>query len=135
MHCVRRAASRATWIAGSITLAAGIGAGITGGLALAADSDFDRHVSIYEDPLQPDDVREQARLDGLSAADTANTLALISDTLLITTIIGAGATTFFLIAGQEGGMLDEERDPDAPIVAVLPWATAERAGVSVAGAF
>jgi hypothetical protein len=121
-----------TWIAGGITIGAAIGAGITGGLALSANSDFEGHLATYEDPLQPAPVREQARVDGLSSADSARTLALVSDVLLITTIVGAGATVFFLITTQDGGMLDDGGERE-PAVAVVPMIGQDLAGVLVLG--
>ncbi|MDQ3034609.1 MAG: PEGA domain-containing protein [Myxococcota bacterium] len=123
--------SAPAWIAGGITIAAAIGAGVTGGLALSANSEFDGHVATYEDPLQPASVREQARLDGLSSADTASTLALVSDILLVTTLVGAGATVFFLITTQDGEMLSDEQ----PRVAAAPLVGDGLAGVLVIGAF
>ncbi|WP_157068903.1 PEGA domain-containing protein [Sandaracinus amylolyticus] len=119
------------WVAGAITIAAGIAAGVTGGLALAANDDFERHVATYEDTSLPEAVREQARVDGREAADSASTLAVVTDALLITTILAAGTTAFLLITTQEGGMLaDEETD-----VAVVPMVGESVAGAMVLGSF
>lgn len=123
------------WIVGGVTVAAAIGAGITGGLALSASSDFDRNVAIYEDPSEPADVRAQAQADGLSAADSARTLAAVSDALLITTIVGAGATAFLLITTQEGGLLDDGGEREGPEVAAVPLAGPGLAGVALLGTF
>ncbi|UJR82540.1 PEGA domain-containing protein [Sandaracinus amylolyticus] len=119
------------WIAGAVTIAAGIAAGVTGGLALSANDDFERHVATYEDTSLPEAVREQARVDGRNAADTASTLAVVTDALLVTTILAAGTTAFLLITTQEGGMLaDEETD-----VAVVPMVGEGLAGAMVLGSF
>lgn len=118
------------WIAGGITIGAAIGAGVTGGLALASNSEFDSQLATYENPFEDPSVREQARLGALSSADRANTLALVSDVLLVTTIVGAGVTTFFLITTQEGELLDDEVQAMA-----APLVGEGLAGVVVMGAF
>jgi hypothetical protein len=120
------------WIAGGITLGAAIGAGVTGGLALVASSEFDQQLAIFENPLEDPSVREQARLLALSSADRADTLALVADVLLATTLVGAGVTTFFLITTQEGGALDDE---EMPSVAAAPLVGEGLAGVVVMGSF
>lgn len=121
------------WIAGGVTVAAGIGAGVTGGLALAANSDYEGHLADFEDASLPPAAREQARIDGRAAADSASTLAVVTDVLLITTIIGAGATAFLLITTQEGGLLDDEES--GPQVAIAPMVGEGLGGALVVGAF
>ena len=130
----------ATIIAGAITIAAGIGAGVTGGLALAADSDFNGQVAIYEDPASTPAVREQARIDGEAAASNASTLALVTDVLLVTTIVGAGATVFFLITTQDGGMLGDSGESDSASASgvqmvAVPIVTGDVAGAAIVGTF
>lgn len=128
-----------TIIAGAVTIAAAIGAAITGGLALSANSDFDRQVAIVQDPSSSPDVREQARIDGESAASDARTLAVVTDVMLVTTIVGAGATAFFLITTQDGGLLasgeHEAASSTGPRMVAVPIVTGDVAGVSLVGTF
>jgi len=104
-----------TWIAGGLTLAAGIGVAITGGLALAANSEFERNARLYEESGYTD---EQARTEGRNAANAARTFAAVADGLLVTTIVGAGATVFLLLTTQEAEHHDVEgrREPRSAVV-------------------
>jgi len=125
-------------VAGGVTVAAAIGMAITGGVALSANSSFDQHVAVFDDPSQPADVREQARVDGLGAASDAHTFAAVSDALLVTTVLGAGATAFLFFTTQDGGLLDDEQAPSASrgaSVMALPVLDREMIGAVVAGAF
>ncbi len=125
-------------VAGGVTVAAAIGMAITGGVALSANSSFDQHVAVFDDPSQPADVREQARVDGLGAASDAHTFAAVSDALLVTTVLGAGATAFLFFTTQDGGLLDDEQAPSASrgaSVMALPVIDREMIGAVVAGAF
>jgi hypothetical protein len=125
-----------TWIAGSVTIAAAIGAGITGGLALSEGSEFERLATAYEASGYTD---ENARVAAEDAAGRARTLAMVSDVLLVTTIVGAGATIFFLVTTQDGGLLDEgASEPESarargPSFAVAPILGPDLAGVTIAG--
>lgn len=87
-----------TIIAGAATGALLVGTVITGILALSANGDFEDAVERSNDRSISGAERRQARADGLDAQDRANTLSTITDVLLITTIVGAGATAalFFL---------------------------------------
>lgn len=123
------------WIAGGATIALGIGAAITGILALSANDDFEYNVGIAQDPSSTPGEIAIARQDGQSAADSARTLALVSDVLLITTIIGAGATTFFLITTQEGGLLGDMASEQGPTFMATPLIAPGLAGVGVSGSF
>ena len=125
-------------VAGGVTVAAALGMAITGGVALSANSSFDQHVAVFDDPSQPSDVREQARVDGLGAASDAHTFAAVSDALLVTTVLGAGATAFLFFTTQDGGLLDDEQAPSASrgaSVMALPVLDREMIGAVVAGAF
>lgn len=78
----------------------------TGVAALVYDSDFEDAVARSNDNGLSAAQRNQARLDGQSAADTANALSIVSDVFLVGTIAGAGLTAFFVIV--EG--MDANRD-------------------------
>jgi hypothetical protein len=121
-----------TVIGGALTIAAGIAAGVTGGLALAANSEFETNAQRYEESGYTD---EQARVDGESAANRARTLAVVSDVFLVTAIVGAGATVFLLITTQEGGMLDEGGGGRGATVSVVPLLGPDRLGIGAAGRF
>lgn len=122
------------WIAGGITAAAGIGAAIFGGLALSANSDFERH---RDAALNAGSVaaRNASTNAAIGAANDADTFAAVTDALLVTTIVGAGATVFFLFTTQEGGMLDDTASIPGPTLVAVPVVTDDFAGASIAGSF
>lgn len=96
------------FIAGGITVAAAIGWGVTGGLALSENDAFEADVVRANDATLSDAVRAEARVDGMDHADSARSLAIASDVLLVTTLVGLGATTFFFIVAQT----EEDSDGD-----------------------
>lgn len=119
-----------TWptiLAASITGAALIAALITGPLALQANSRFNDDVAHAHDP---DPVTAaDARADGESQASTARTLAAVTDVMIVTTILGAAATTTLFILDQTNAQSSDER------VAVLPVVTPYGAAVTAFGRF
>jgi hypothetical protein len=101
-----------TIIAGAATGALLVGTIITGAMALGANGDFDDAVSRSNDSALSPAERRQARADGEDAASRANTLSAVTDVLLVSTIVAAGATValFFLTQPDE----DEEAMADGP---------------------
>lgn len=128
------------FIAGGITVAAAIGWGVTGGIALSENGAFEADVVRANDPTLSDAVRAEARLNGMGHADSARTLAIVSDVLLVTTLVGLGATTFFFILAQT----EDDSGPDdtaalSPTVVVVPMIAPSTdgglIGLSAAGTF
>jgi hypothetical protein len=113
-------------VAGAVTGALLLGTIITGSLALGADSEFDDAVRDSNNPALPPAQREAARRDGLDALDRADTLALVTDILLVGTLVGAGATAYFLFTSDDGG------DRMARL-RISPTASAAGAGLIVSG--
>lgn len=117
------------FIAGGVTVAAGIAWGITGGLALSENSAFEGDVATANDTSLSNDVREAARVSGRGHADSARTLAIVSDVMMVTTLVGLGATTFFFILAQT-----EEDEPSDSAAVLVPVFTASPDGSFFAGA-
>lgn len=123
------------FVAGGATLAAAAAWGITGGLALGENSAFESDVARANDTSLSEEAREAARVSGRGHADTARTLALTSDILLVTTLVGVGTTTFFFILAQtEPEESAEARAMVVPVVAASPDG-ALFVGASAAGHF
>jgi len=122
-----------TIIAGAATGALLVGTVITGILALGANSDFENAVERSNDRSISGAERRQARQDGLDAQDRANTLSTVTDVLLITTIIGAGATAaiFFLTQPDD----DEDVAEGLRIRGASAAATPDGGAVMLSGAF
>jgi hypothetical protein len=118
-----------TIIAGSVTVAALIVTLITGPLALSANAAFEQDVTDANDPAVLPEGQMQARIDGVAHADQARTLAAVTDVMLVTTIVGAGATTALFILDQTSGGDDDER------VTVLPVVTPQGAAITAFGRF
>lgn len=117
------------FIAGGITLAAAAGWGVTGGIALAENDAFEADVVRANDPALSEMAQADARASGLGHADTARTLAITSDVLLVTTLVGLGATTFFFILAQT----EPTDDAESPTVMVLPLVAPALAGNGLGG--
>ncbi|MCA9604654.1 MAG: PEGA domain-containing protein [Myxococcales bacterium] len=120
-------------IFGSATAALGVGAIITGVLAIDANNQFEDAVARANSTTGAE--RQQARLDGQSAADTANTLSIVTDVLIIGTIAAAGATAFFIIID---GMQEEDDAAvaDSGVRAVpVPMVDPNGGGVALVGSF
>ena len=107
----------AMWITFGAAILCGVGAGITGGLALKAQSDFDDDVALSNSPAATDAQRAQIRANGLSASDRANTLATVTDVLWVSAAVGA-STAFVL------WMVDRRRDSHTTSVSLLPATSA-----------
>ncbi len=123
------------WVAGGVTVAAAIVAGITGGLAIAANDDFEYNVSVTQmTGIRPEDIA-QAQRDGAAAADRARTLALVTDVMIVTAVVGAGATVFLLLTTQDGGMLEGAAGGEGPTFALTPIAGPQVAGIAASGTF
>jgi hypothetical protein len=122
-----------TIIAGAATGALLVGTIITGVLALGANGDFEDAVTRSNDPSLSGADRMTARQDGLDAQGRANTLSMISDVLLVTTIVGAGATAalFFLTQPDD----DEVAASGPRIDGATALATPDGAAVMISGAF
>jgi hypothetical protein len=72
--------------------------GVTGGLALAADSDLN---TLKQTKTDKDALASQA--------DSASTLALVSDVMMVTTIVGAGISIGVTVATFSGGKSDDSK--------------------------
>lgn len=119
-------------VAGAATIALALGGVITGGLALGAESDFEDAVADSNDPMLSPADREAARLDGLDAADRADTLALVSDIFFVGALVGAGVTAWLLISSDEDESA-ETASARGRLVAA-PSVGPEHAGLVVRGA-
>jgi hypothetical protein len=71
---------------------------------------------------------QQARLDGEAAASDARTFALVTDVMLIASLVGAGATTALFVIAQ--GESDQE-----DTVALVPIVAPGAAGLFASGRF
>jgi hypothetical protein len=121
-------------VGGSLTIAFTIAALITGPLALGANGAFEDAVLRSNDASSTQADRDQARLDGLAAADSANTLSILTDVFVIGAIASAGVTTFFVIVdGMDGG--GETASGEGPRLAVTPSAGTTGGGVVLTGTF
>ncbi len=129
------------FIAGGVTLAAAIGWGVTGGLALSENDAFEADVVRANDPTLSDAVRAEARTNGTAHADSARTLAIVSDVFLVTTLVGLGATTFFFVLAQtEDDGSNDDTAALSPTVVVVPMLAPAGSdgtvvGLSAAGTF
>jgi hypothetical protein len=115
-------------ITAAVTGAALVGTVIFGALALSANGSFENAVARTMDPSLSLAEQEQARLDGEGAASDARTFAVVTDVMLITTIVGAGVTTALFIIAQ--GESDQE-----DTVALVPVLTPSGGGLFAAGRF
>lgn len=87
-----------------ITGAFAIAWGVTGGLALAADSDL---TTLKQQKTTKEDLTD--------AADKASTLAIVSDVMMVTTIVGAGVATAVTIATFSGGKDEKAAKVDVKV--------------------
>lgn len=92
----------------SLTGALAVGTGVTGALALSADSTLGRLKT------EPGNTEEQI----VSQADQATTLALITDILLAATVVSAGVSTVFTVLELTGGEPAKDGAPPAPTASV-----------------
>ncbi len=120
-------------IFGASTAALGIGAIVTGALAIDYNNQFEDSVARVN--MTSGAERRQARADGQSAADTANALSIATDVLIVGTIAAAGATAFFIII--EGMREEDEGALVGSRVSALPVPLLDPngGGVGVVGSF
>jgi hypothetical protein len=121
--------STGIWIAGAITGVLAVTGAITGVLALKAESDFEtKHEQQLQAPtaVARADIYNAARDD----ADRAQALALTTDLLLFSAVIG-GVVTVILIASDDG---DEDAGEQAS-ARVVPAFSPHGAGVALHSPF
>lgn len=116
------------WIASGITLALAAATTTTGLLALSAEDDFEKSVVDSNNPLLPLGVRAQAIEDGRDASSRANTLSTVTDVLLVSTLVSAGATVWALFSSQP-------EQKEVPTLSAAPFVGQEQVGVEVKGRF
>ena len=122
-----------TIIAGAATGAFLVATVVTGILALSANGDFDDAVARSNDPSLSGPERAQARQDGLDAQSRANTLSTVTDVFLVTSIIGAGATTALFFLTQPD---DEEQASRGPrLRGAMAAATPDGGAIVLSGEF
>jgi tetratricopeptide (TPR) repeat protein len=95
------------WSAVSATGLFAIGAGVAGGIALKADSDFEDAQARSQDPSLSQADQETARFDGVIAADRANNAALMADIFIGATVVAGVATLWIWLRGRKQGAGDE----------------------------
>lgn len=109
-----------------------LGAGIAGGVALAADADFEDAVTRSNDRSLTPAERNAARQDGLDADDRAASSALAADILIGLAAVSAGVTVYFFVA-------EFTRDPEdedvAPATAFVPYVGTGTAGAALYTSF
>ncbi|MCB9667617.1 MAG: hypothetical protein H6715_05845 [Myxococcales bacterium] len=120
-------------VSGGITAALLAIAITTGALALSADSDFEHALEDARDSSLGDAQRQQAVKDGRDAADRANTLATVTDVLLVGSLIGAGVTAFLLFSEAERRPYGEKTE--AKRVVASPYIDMHQAGLMLRGRF
>lgn len=101
------------WVALGSAAVFGVGAAVTGGLAIKAQNDFDDSVARSNDPSVPPPAREQARSDGVDAADRADLYATVTDVLIAGSAVGA--TTAFVL-----WLVDRKRERSESSLAFTP---------------
>lgn len=92
-----------TWVALGTSAAMGIGATVTGLLALDAQRDFDEAVGLTQRTLGSEAERAEARAYGIRASDRTRNLAVMTDVLTAGAIVGV-STAFVL------WLFDRKRD-------------------------
>lgn len=120
-------------VAGGITAAILVSAIVTGVLALSADSDFEDALARSRDPSLNPAQRDEVVRDGQDSADTANTLATVTDVLLIGTVIGAGVTTFLLFTEADKERINTQAS--RPRLMASPYVDRNQAGFTLKGRF
>lgn len=85
------------WIVGSVSFAAVLTAILTGQLALAADREFNSNLATVRNMNLPNEQRAVAWQEGLDAATRANALAVTTDVLLSSAVVGAVLTAVLYV--------------------------------------
>jgi hypothetical protein len=101
------------WISLGSALLLGAGGAVTGVMALGAQHDFDNAVKQSNDPTLAPVARDQARANGLHAADRADVRATVTDVLLAGSALTA--TTAFVL-----WLMDRKREHAATQLSVSP---------------
>jgi hypothetical protein len=112
------------WIGAGATAGLVVGAVVLAGFAKKNENDFNDSVARFE--MSSGAEREEARQEGVDAANRADRLALTADILGIAGVLAAGATVFFYFWDQpdsEDGM------------AVIPTGSQDGAGLMLTGQF
>lgn len=102
-----RGLSGASWVAMVGTGVLLAGTVVTGIAALAADGDFRTNADLAADPNQTPATRQQAWEFGRDALDTADTLALTSDVLLVGALLGGCLSGYLIHRDLSGEPADE----------------------------
>jgi hypothetical protein len=104
------------WILGGAGVAMLAGATITGILALGAESDYERYSTLKRDAQAPL-AQRAAYDDAIDAADRADTLAAVTDVLLVGAFASATAAVVFAVLD------DGEAEPVATLTPTGPGVT------------
>lgn len=120
-------------VAGGVTAALLVSAIVTGVLALNADGDFDDALARSRDTNLSNEERQRAVQEGEDAADSANTLATVTDVLFVSTVIGAGVTAFLLF--NEAERRPQNAQAHRNQFMASPYFDAHQAGLTVKGRF
>lgn len=120
----RRGLPGAVWAVGGVTLAAGLGWGVTGGLALSKKSAFEE-ANTKENLAAGVDLEGQRR--------TVTTLNLVSDILMGVT--AAGAVTTVVLAVVRPGEAHARLDAPRPQLGLAPTWLPGGGGVAAVGSF
>jgi len=89
------------WVAAGTTVSMAAAVAITGGLALSSRQKFDDLVEVSNDPARTPRQRDAARADGEAYADHAKKLALVSDVLLVGSVLAGGATLWLWLTDRK----------------------------------
>jgi hypothetical protein len=108
---------------------------VSGSIALAANGDFENAVTRSNDASLSPAERNQARADGISAANTANTASVLTDIFMIGAIAAAGVSVFFIVLDGLSGEETDETADNGPRVMAAPFATDRSGGFSLLGSF
>lgn len=113
-------------ITGGITAALAIAAGITGGLALNANSDYKQLAAEWNNASLSPVARARARNEANNAAYRSKNLALATDVLLGCTAVGAAVTIWLALTRKKPA-------ESAAASAVLPAVGAHSAALVLSG--
>jgi tetratricopeptide (TPR) repeat protein len=89
------------WSALGLTAGLLVAGGVTGGLALKYQSEFDTAVARSNDSALSDEERAAAELDGADAADRADRNALLADVFLGAALVSGGASLWIWLRGRK----------------------------------
>ncbi|MCC7542487.1 MAG: tetratricopeptide repeat protein [Deltaproteobacteria bacterium] len=120
-------------IAGGAAVALFVGGTVTGAMALGADSDFDATARRIErgDYANDEDLAALQR-QGRDDASSADTLALTSDILLVSSLVAGGFAVYFLVTYEED---DGGSQRASARLRAIPVAGPDAAGLVLRGDF